>query len=375
MTKKILVLGGYGNFGKLICGYLVQRSDIELIIAGRNKEKADRLCDALKIEAKCQLSSLLLDIHSASFLQTLNDIHPDIVIHTSGPFQGQDYYVPEACIEAGCHYIDLADDRRFVCDFHSLNDLATKNNVIAISGASSVPGLSSVVIDHYANEFSKLEEIDFAIVPGSNVEIGEATLKGILSYAGRPFKSWEQERFVERYGWMDSCRMYMGKTLGTRWLANIDIPDLELFPARYQGIKTVRFRAGHELGIAHLSIAFMAFLSRLELVKHLDRYSGKIFRAGQHLKRLGTDCGGMVIQLSGINKEGQRLKLIWRLIAKKGVGPRIPTISAIVLANRIVDGDLTEPGARPCLGLFRLDEFFKIAGEWGIYQEEEKMVG
>jgi hypothetical protein len=376
VTKKILVLGGYGNFGRLICDALVRRSDVELIVAGRRRDKAEKYCDFLKAGgAGCPVSALEIDILSSQFLQTLQEIRPDVVIHTCGPFQGQDYHVPRACVLAGCHYIDLADDRRFVCDFAALNDQARQHQVIAISGASSVPGLSSVVVDHYAREFAALEEIEFAIVPGSNVEIGEATLKGILSYAGRPFTSREQGKWIDRYGWMDSRRVDFGETLGTRWLANVDIPDLELFPARYAGVRTVRFQAGHELGMVHLSMHCLAWLARQGWIKHWDRYSGMLYTVGQWFKRLGSDCGGMVVQLSGSNAEGQRVKIIWRLVAKAGVGPRIPTISAIILANKILDGDLTEPGARPCLGMFTLDEFFSIAGTWGIYQEEERVVG
>ena len=369
-------MGGYGNFSKLICDFLVRRSDVELIIAGRRRDKAEKYCELLKTgSAVCQLSALALDVDSADLLQTLQEIRPHIVIHTCGPFQGQDYHVPCACILAGCHYIDLADDRRFVCDFHSLNNLAVQHNVVAVSGASSVPGLSSVVIDQYAQEFLSLESINFAIVPGSNVEIGEATLKGILSYAGRPFASWEQGKWIDRYGWMDSGREDFGGILGMRWLANVDIPDLELFPVRYpQGI-TVRFQAGHELGIVHLTMNFMAYMVRHGWIKYWDRYSGFLFKMGQLIKKLGTDCGGMVIQLSGIGQNEQSLKITWRLIAKEGVGPRVPTIPAIILVNRILDGDLTEPGARPCLGMFTLDEFFNIAGSCGIYQEEERLVG
>lgn len=62
-------------------------------------------------DARRRLSSLAIDIHSSHFPQILKEIHPDIVIHARGPFQGQDYQVPKACIYAGCHYIDLADDR------------------------------------------------------------------------------------------------------------------------------------------------------------------------------------------------------------------------------------------------------------------------
>src|SRR3546814_18465544 len=34
-------------------------------------------------------------------------IAPDIVIHTTGPFQAQDHDVAKACIAQGCHYLDL----------------------------------------------------------------------------------------------------------------------------------------------------------------------------------------------------------------------------------------------------------------------------
>jgi saccharopine dehydrogenase-like NADP-dependent oxidoreductase len=376
MLNKILVLGGYGNFGKLICEYLGQRSDIELTIAGRNKQKADRLCDSLRSgKALSQLSSLQIDIHSDKFQKTLSEIKPNIVIHTCGPFQGQDYHVPKACIESGCHYIDLADDRRFVCDFPPLDVLAKKNNVIAISGASSVPGLSSVIIDHYITEFSEIKDIEFFIVPGSNVDIGEATLSGILSYVGRAFKTWEQGISTERYGWMDNRYKQFGNTLGKRWLANVDIPDLELFPPRYPDLQNVRFQAGHELGMVHLTLAFMAILSRIGIVKHWEHHSKIILKIGNYIKNLDSDCGGMVIQLTGINKDNKQQKITWRLIANSGVGPRIPTISAIILTNQILDGELTEIGARPCLGMYSPEDFFKIARNWGIYEEVERSIG
>jgi saccharopine dehydrogenase-like NADP-dependent oxidoreductase len=35
----------------------------------------------------------------------------DSVIHTAGPFQGQDYAVARSAIAAGANYIDLADGR------------------------------------------------------------------------------------------------------------------------------------------------------------------------------------------------------------------------------------------------------------------------
>jgi saccharopine dehydrogenase-like NADP-dependent oxidoreductase len=71
--NKVLVLGGYGNFGKLICEHLAQRPDIELIIARRTRSRTDRLCSSLKADhALCQLSSLAIDVQSNSLPQSLH---------------------------------------------------------------------------------------------------------------------------------------------------------------------------------------------------------------------------------------------------------------------------------------------------------------
>lgn len=140
-----------------------------------------------------------IDVNAADFSPSLNALNVDLVIHTSGPFQGQSHAVPLACIEAGCHYIDLADDRAFVCGIDALNSAAKSAGVILVSGASSVPGLSSTVVDRYLTEFTRLDTIDVAIAPRNKAERGEATVRGILTYTGHAFKRWQDGRWVDVY--------------------------------------------------------------------------------------------------------------------------------------------------------------------------------
>ena len=129
MIKTILILGGYGNFGKRISESLAKQPNICMLIAGRSINKANQLCEKLRAEnCLAELKSVTLDIFSEDFPQQLKTLNPFLVIHTSGPFQGQDYRVPQACIDAGAHYIDLADDRRFVCDIAKLNEQAKAKN-------------------------------------------------------------------------------------------------------------------------------------------------------------------------------------------------------------------------------------------------------
>ncbi len=371
-VTRVLVLGGYGNFGKRIIENLATIADIAIIIAGRNANKAETFRQQLLSQgARAELLVATIDMHSPEFTQTLKALSPDLVIHTGGPFQGQSYQVPAACIEVGSHYIDLADDRRFVCDIRSLHEQAAQNNVLVVSGASSVPGLSSTVIDHLAHQFETLKSIDFAIAPGNQAERGEATVKAILSYTGRPFKVFNNGRWSDQYGWMSPRKVHFGEVVGKRWLANIDIPDLELFPQRYPSVNTVRFQAGLELAFLHLGMVAMAMLAKIGLIKDWSVYTHPIFRCSKWFERLGTDTGAMQIQLSGQGKNNQPKRIKWTLCAENGVGPYIPTIAAIILAKKLINSSPTTRGAQPCLGMFTLDEFDHEISQLDIYHTTE----
>jgi saccharopine dehydrogenase-like NADP-dependent oxidoreductase len=370
MNRSILILGGYGNFGKRICESLAKQSNICLLIAGRSLEKATQLCEKLRSEnATAEINPVVLDIFNDNFPQQLKALNPFLVIHTSGPFQGQDYRVPQACIDAGSHYIDLADDRRFVCDIATLDVQAKAKNILVVSGASSVPGLSSTVIDHFMKEFSRIDLLDIAIAPGNRAERGEATVKAILSYTGHPIRIFENGVWINKYGWMSPRKINFGKTVGNRLLANVDVPDLELFPHRYAPVKTLNFQAGLELAFLHWGMVGMAWLAKKGIVKNWADISKTIVAASNWFIGLGSDVGGMMICIQGIDENQQQKEILWRLTAEHGVGPYIPTLSAIIIARQLIQNEPFAAGATPCLGMYSLHDFDGLAKNWGIYHQ------
>lgn len=123
------------------------------------------------------------------------------MIHTAGPFQGQNYQVPRHVAAAGAHYIDLADGRRFVCDFAANVDAQFRAaGLAAVSGASSVPALSAAVVDHLSAGWQRLKSIDICIAPAQSAPRGRATLAGVLAYCGEPIPVMENGQWVRRPG-------------------------------------------------------------------------------------------------------------------------------------------------------------------------------
>ncbi len=372
---RVLILGGYGNFGKRIAENLSQHLDLTIFIAGRNRSKAEYVCRQLAAKTNhTKLVPYTLDILSPCFQTHLTKINPDLVIHTSGPFQQQDYRVPQACIDIQSHYIDLADDRQFVTQIDQLNDKAISNNCAIISGASSVPGLSTCVVNELSSQYQSLESLDIAIAPGNKAERGIATLKGILSYTGHPYKTWSDRKWQTIYGWMDNRRVDFGQCIGMRNIANVEVPDLDIFPALYPEIHQVTFQAGLELRMLHQTMVAMAWLSKAGIIKNWAKWSSQILKLSHLFDYFGTDVGGMRIKLTGVNHHSQPISTTWLLIAEHNVGPYIPTIPAIILANKLIQPQTTSPqtikiGARPCIAEFSLSEFDIYASPLEIKHE------
>jgi hypothetical protein len=347
-VSKVLILGGYGNFGKRIARMLT-RQNISVIIAGRDFVKAEKL--VLELPASYG-SAVAFDIKKELSAQ-FSILKPTVVINTCGPFQNNDYTVAETCIKQGINYIDLADGREFVTGICTLDTEAKKQNVAAISRASTVPGLTSAVIEHFLPEFSAIDSLKFGIAPGQKAERGLATTQAILSYVGKKLKPCPG--YKTRYGWQD---LYIQSypVIGRRLMANCEIPDLDLLPKKY-GIKKIQFSAGMENPIVHMGIWLLSWLIRLGLPLKLPNYSATLLKASNWFDSFGSADGGMHIIIDGKDASGKVLNKTWFIIALDGDGPYIPTIPAVILTKKILAGQFITTGAVPCIALVSLEEY------------------
>ena len=256
--KRVLVIGGYGNFGGYISRRLSADPAIQLLVGGRSIERATGF--SAQLQSPNPVEPVAIDI-SHDVQAALAAAAPDIVIHTVGPFQGQDYSVAEACIAAGAHYLDLADARSLVAGIDALNEAAKSKGVAVVAGASSVPCLSAAIVDRYSGEFGRLERLDYGISAAQQTNRGLATASAVLSYIGHPFTSLRNGRWRTVFGWQDLHSVRYPE-LGRRWFGNCDIPDLELFPERYPTLSTMCFAAGHEIAPLHFATWLLSGLVR-----------------------------------------------------------------------------------------------------------------
>jgi hypothetical protein len=352
LVKRVLIIGGYGNFGGYIARALSVDSNVSLLIGGRSKAKADAFAGGLNASNAAQGCALDIDDDIAG---QLAKIAPDIVVHTTGPFQSQDYRVARAAIAEGAHYLDLADARRFVAQIGELNDDAKAAGVVVISGASSVPCLTAAFIDHYRTYFARLDSVIYGITAAQATNRGVGTASAILSYVGKPFLAHRRHKTHRVFGWQGLHGVrYPG--LGLRLFGDCDVPDLELFPRRYPEMSDLRFVAGHEVKLLHLATWLLSWFVRFGLVRSLAPYADRLLRLSFLFDPLGSDKSGFHMFLSGIAEDGRPKTIRIFMVARRGDGPNIPCMPAILLAKRLARSESIDPGARPCLDLIRLEE-------------------
>jgi hypothetical protein len=361
---RVLVLGGYGTFGRRAAERLARESGIELVIAGRSRAAAEACAAELARNSRARIVPAQLDA-SRLTAADVTALKPAVLINASGPYQTQGYGVARACIEAGVHYIDLADARTFVTGIAALDDEAKRAGVLVVGGASTVPALSAAVADAYAPQLASLASATTIIAPANSFDPGLATTRSILSTVGQPISPLKGSATATSYGWQGLHRPTLPE-LGPRWVGLVDVPDLDLFPRRYPGLRSVEVYAALEIGAFHLALWGLSWLVRAGLIRNPTLLARPLLAAKRASRWLGSERGGMTVTLDGSDSRGDPKRIVWYLIAERSHGPYIPAIPSVILAKRLLANTIATRGAMPCAGLFTLADFLEEVADLDI---------
>src|SRR3546814_17701145 len=100
MVARVLIIGGYSNFGSYIARRLAGDQAIRVLIGGRSAAKAKAF--AASLDASNAAAGHAIDI-DRNLAQTLARLPPDISITTTGPLPDQDPHLPQPCVVTDSH--------------------------------------------------------------------------------------------------------------------------------------------------------------------------------------------------------------------------------------------------------------------------------
>jgi len=210
-------------------------------------------------------------------------------------------------------------------------------------------------VDKYLPAFSRLDSIRVGIGSGARAP-GLATVQGVFGYCGKPIRRLENGTWVDTYGWLDLTRYKFPEPVGHRFLGSCDVPDLELFPKRYDPVRTVTFHGGFASDAGHLFVWVMSALVKAGVFSTIAPLARSLNRLSRWIEPIVSDKGAMFVELEGIDREEQAAKKRWHIVAAQNHGPYIPCAAAIAVTEKIVSGATLRKGAQPCMGMLTVEE-------------------
>lgn len=350
----VLIVGAGGVFGSRLARLLARRQVFRLSLGGRDEGKVKPLqADLREIDPQGEYAFVRIDRDRVGAEQ-LKEIGCWIVVDCAGPFQGSGTALIEAAIAARCNYVDLADSRAFIAGIKRFDGPARAASVAVLTGASSTPALTHAALEAITAGWRQIDTIDIAIVPGNRTPKGRSVVDGILSWVGQPLRVFCEGEWQVARGW-SGTRWVRVEGLGPRRAALADVPDLDLLVSRLQPRIRAGFYAGMELWLLHWLIAMSGLCVKLRLVKSARVFAGIGTWIALRLDRFGTDEGGMVVEVSGLDQRLETKMVRWSLKAERGDGPYVPVIPAAATIWALAKGQAMT-GARAATGLLDLDD-------------------
>jgi short subunit dehydrogenase-like uncharacterized protein len=141
----------------------------------------------------------------------LNDAAPvravlvgaSVLVNCAGPYHSQPPILFHEAIAAGVHYVDLAEDREFVCAARACDEAARRAGVAVMSGLSVVPGLTALLVQMLRDRFDRVISIRTFVAPGTLGSRGPATVRSLLGGAGWPLRVLREGREHNARGWSE----------------------------------------------------------------------------------------------------------------------------------------------------------------------------
>ena len=366
----VLILGGYGVFGRRIAANLARREEIDLIIAGRDAAAAAALARTL---GTGRARSLAVDMAQPAAVSTLLAVKPAIVVDTLGPFQTRNLTLPRSCAGRGIHYVDISDARARAADIVSLDAAARVEHAAVITGASTLPALTTAIVDELASKPHEIVSIDVGIAPGHLAPRGVATVSAILSYCGKEIPPICGDR--ETYGWGDLTRFAYPPPVGERWLSNVDTPERALWRTRYPSLEVADVRAGFEISVLHLVLSGLGRGARLGILPWLPRCAKPFLKFAKAFDWLGTDTGAMHVRVATRDGHARTATHTGVLVAEEGDGPQVPAAPAALVVKKLLGlrgyAPLEKRGAFPCIGILTREEIMGELRDFAIRYETE----
>lgn len=224
----ILVLGGYGNTGKVLCRYLLKETDVNIIVAGRRLEKAEELADKLKREFLPErVYARYADASNLDSLrEAFNSIDLVLVAATTTKWAQQ---IAETALEADIDYLDIYFQQDVYPLLETMQPQIKDSGNCFITQAGFHPGLPAVYIRKGAQYFDRYNLANVAFAMNFRTDRADSIYEIIDSVADYKPKFFQNGKWqIGTY--KDTLEIDLGQLFGVRKCIPMEMKEIEPLP-------------------------------------------------------------------------------------------------------------------------------------------------
>ncbi|HEY48001.1 MAG TPA: KR domain-containing protein [Anaerolineae bacterium] len=345
-NKKLLILGGYGNTGRLIAGLLLQETDIELILAGRSIEKAENLAQLLndRFEGN-RVTGIRADASDAENLkQVFCGVDMVIVASSTAKYAA---HAALAALEVGIDYMDIQYSTEKTSLLKSMTSEIEKAGRCFITDGGFHPGLPAALVHYVAQHYDKLEKANVGSVIKINwagLSVAESTAYEFMSeltdFETLVFKKgkWEKSRFQ---GMLNYITMDFGRGFGRQYAVPMFIEEMRCIPETYPSISETGFYVGGFNWFVDWLIFPLATILLKLFPKRAAKTTTKLMSWG--LKTFSKPPYGTLLKVESAGIKGGKAKTIDVTLYHQD-GYMFTAIPVVACLLQYLDGPIRKPG-------------------------------
>ncbi len=345
-VKTILILGGYGNTGQCIAAQLLQHSDVRVILAGRNRDKAEQLANELNTASgENRVSGMMADISDSNGLVSVYR-KADLVVMAASPLDHGES-VARAALAAKTDYMDIQYSPEKIRLLRAMTGQITQAGCCFVTDGGFHPGLPAAMVRLAAPRFDRLDKANVGSViqiNWSDMDFSRETFIEILSLISMTdCKVWKDGRWKRHllFGMAGMRKMDFDPPFDRQWCVPMGLEEMRSLPEQYPSLRETGFFVGGFNGfvdnvILPIAILWMSLFRRVgqNTLATLLEWGLKRFSKPPFGTRLKLEASGM---RNGIDHTET-------LLISHRDGYMLTAIPVVACILQILDGTVRRPG-------------------------------
>lgn len=349
--KTYVVLGGYGEMGKIIVRDLFETARDTIIVAGRDIRKAKLFADSFKTR---RVKAVAVNVTNLPALAKFLSGKSVCINSTNYYFN---LHVMRASLKAKVPYLDLGGLYHMTKKQLALHSAFKKAGVLAILGCGATPGITNIMAAYGADFFDKIESIHIKF---AGADFTNYKMPFVLPYSAQTlFDEFSMKAAVLENGRIrmkpamsDEKIDVFPKPVNTAQCGNILHSELATFPISFKkkGIKNCTFKGsfGREFTDLFKMLVSLGFAKEPYRKLAVDFFNNFLPPSRVKIR----DLEYLRVTLQG-KKNGSNKKIILDSLAKSDPRWNAPAgtvdtaVPPSIIAQMIVNGKIGQKGVLP----------------------------